>query len=90
MAREITKTFQEAIDMVSDCKIVAKPQIQTNTSAGDTALFLLEDPAGQAFVLRITARATPKLNGTMLTVDASHAIHCLELEAGDTFGGQKF
>ena len=83
----MSKTWEDAIGMVSDCKVVAKPQVIKN---GTEIQFLLEDPAGQKWALQIIAKATPALSGNIMTLVATFEINAIELQPGDKFGDHTF
>ena len=87
MAKQLTKTWQEATKMVSDCKIIGEPVVQRD---GTDVVFLLEDPVGQRFFLHITSDAMVGLNGNILSVKSQQNIRAFEPEEGDTFREIKF
>ena len=87
MAKQLTKTYQEALKMLSDCKITAEPIVQNN---GTDVAFLLEDPMGQRFFLHIQSEAMVGMNGNLLSVKSQQRIVAFEPEAGDMFRDIKF
>lgn len=85
MVKPITTKWQDALDMVSECKVVRKPQL-----VGTELLFLMEDPVGQKFLLQVRSKAIPGLSGNILTLAAGFEVIALELEAGDRYGDLVF
>ena len=80
--KEITADWQEALGMVSNCRVIRAPQVIEN---GRTLLLLFEDPIGQQFVLRVIADATLGVNGTVVTLQTFHRIRALEPQEGDRY-----
>lgn len=51
---------------------------------------LMEDPAGQKFILEILTRAQPGLSGNIMVVNAVFEINIKTPEPGDRFGDVVF
>ena len=86
MAKKITSTWQEALDLLSDCWVIRKPLL----NGPSELLMLMEDPAGQKFILEILTRAQPGLSGNIMVVNAVFEINIKTPEPGDRFGDVVF
>ncbi len=87
MAKKLTKTNQEALGLVSNCKILAEPII-TPAGSGTAAVIsmLLEDPVGQKFLIQYKISAALGLSGNVMLLNCSVGeIAAFELEQGDNF-----
>ena len=82
MAKLITGKWQDALKMLSQCRIEESPVL----ISPDKLALLLKDPVGQVFVLQITARPKLGLSGNVVVANGEFVIECLELELGDRFG----
>ena len=87
MAKKLTATWQEAMEMVSECKVVQKPVVD---AAQGTLVFLLEDPAGQTFMLSLRATVNPAMQGNIMTINTGLQIDALEPQPGDRVGDRTF
>ena len=85
MAKQITGTWQEAMKMVSNCKIMSTPNVN-----GPVIEIVLQDPMGQVFAIRFVAGPVPQMNGNILTIGAQQDIVAVELEKGDRVGDFTF
>ena len=82
MAKPITKTWQEALKLCRDSKVVARPQVTDN---GARLMLLLQDSAGQKFVLSVKAVAALEMVGNLIGLKGLHNIEALELEPNDVW-----
>ena len=64
MAKTITSTWQEALKLASDCKVVGAPRLR---SPGHL-LIQLQDPAGQRWILSVQDKTQPALNGSAIVL----------------------
>lgn len=74
IGKPITQTWQEAIGMLSQCKVESVEVIQP----GDLQIRQM-DPAGQRFILRVTAAVGVGLTGDLVRVVPSLVINCFEV-----------
>ena len=70
--RTLNKTWQEAIALASECKI-----IKAELPGPNVLEITLKDPAGQVFKLQITSLATTGFVGNLLAVNSSFDIKAL-------------
>lgn len=70
MARtQITANAQEAMGLMAECRVRARPYPDP-TRGGGTFVLPLVDPAGQEFDVLIQPTASPGLSGNILTINA--------------------
>jgi hypothetical protein len=79
--KRINSNFAEALMMLAHCRIMGRPGIQL----GDVQalMFLLEDPAGQKFVLKVESSPDIKVVGGLMKLVGNFNIACFEIEAND-------
>lgn len=79
MARVITDTWREALDMIPGCRITGKPELQ-----GDTLHIMVEVPEASVLgrpgkvVLELKTTWVPGRNGNLLTITPGFEIRILE------------
>lgn len=83
--RLISTKWPENLALTNHSKVVAKPLVQ-----GTSISMLFEDPAGQKFVLKITAGTSMALVGNLVAANATLNIEAFEMEVGDRYGDITF
>lgn len=80
MAKQVNKTWQEAIAMMSDCTVVGRPRLQHP----NTLLIQLKQPGtGDKFIISIASADVVGLNGDLLALRRNLNILALVPEPGD-------
>ena len=74
VGKPLTTSWQEAIGMLTECKIVKTELVPP----GDLHL-LMQDPAGQRFLLRVLGVASIGLSGNIVVLNAALNINCHEV-----------
>lgn len=86
MAKLITGKWEEALKMLSDCKVVQTPGVPRP----DTLVMVLQDPTGQQFILEVRSRPMLGTNGNLVTLSGAFEMKCMEPEPGDRIGERQW
>lgn len=81
MAKVITAEWKEALEMLSDCRIIREPVLQGQAQID----ILLEDPAGRRFLLEINSVPLPAMVGNLLAVNGAFGMRVLAPVPGEKF-----
>lgn len=73
LGKSLTNNWQDAVGMLSECRIV-KAEVLLPADVQ----ILLQDPAGQKFVLRIVGAAGVSLTGNLIALNPNLSITCHE------------